>query len=125
MCVEATRQSPFRIRERSAEIPELLLHEKPGHGRLQMVRHTFRRRMRPVRSTKCVVDVKVAQASEPSRQTLVIRLFAAKKARIFEQQDFSLGKRQCRLQRFVGVGRLDEPNAISSELREMARNGLE
>src|SRR5688500_19023482 len=85
----------------------------------------FGRGMRPVCCSERVVHVKVAQARERARQTLIVRLFAAKEAGVLEEDDLSFRERVGRLQRFVGIGRLGEPNAVPRELREMARDGLE
>jgi hypothetical protein len=64
--------------------------------------------VRPVRGAERVVDVQVAEQGQSPGQPFVVRLLAAEKSGVLEQQDLAVLQRHGCLQRFVGVGALHE-----------------
>jgi hypothetical protein len=58
---EYRNEGTDRIRESGAEVFQLLFHEQAGNGRTEVRRDSNRRCVRPMRSSKRIIDKEVAQ----------------------------------------------------------------
>src|SRR5205823_3264603 len=113
------------IREGSAQVIELRLHQQTGHGGPQMLGYADRRSVCAMGRAEGVVHEEIAKLRERARQTLIVLLFSAEKARVLQQKYFARLERTTGLNCLVRVCALDEDHLVAAQLLESLRNRLQ
>src|SRR5438105_10163928 len=78
-----------------------------------------------MRGTERIVHEEITELGERSRKPLVVLLFAAEEAGVLEQKDLAGLEILARLDRFVGIGALNENHRMSAQLLEPFRDRVE
>src|SRR5689334_20309598 len=89
------------------------------------MRYSFGRRVRAMCRSERVVDIEVPELRQPAGESLVVRLLAAEKSRVLEEDDVRI-RIVRRLRRLVGIRALDEDDVLlRQQLAETTRHRSE
>ena len=111
-------ERPLRAIERLPQVLELLLHQEPGHRRLEQVRHALGRGVGAVRRAERVVHVHVAKPRQPLRELRIVALLLRVEAHVLEHQRLAVLERAGRRFRLLS-------DAVRSPRHRAAKQALE